>query len=533
MGVRIPGFHVEQACATGLQAVLVAAAEIEGGANDVVGVLTFDRTSDSPGGGVSRSAGRTNGPRPWATCGTTSASTPPPAKAMIATAGLAARKYGIDRREVDEITLCRYEQYFEAKDSGFLDRVLVPLEVLNLQGRPMGTVDDDLGVRRVSAGDLRAMRELDTCITAGSQTHASDGMACLLVTSSETARELSPRPEIEICLVAKAEVRTSPSLMPEAPALAVAKLLEATGLGMEDMAVVKNHNPFRGQRCHLQQGGRPRLAEDEHNRLLAGVGAPAGSDPDQVPHRGSGGSRSPWAAATSCSSAAPPAMSVSPRSSRSRIRKGVGCHDHAMRPSTLETLGLGSVLDLIRKGRLPVSAGELVDRVFGAAPHRGCICRVRRQRHCRCGQDHAARVAARARSGCLSWRSIFPGCRTASVPSTPGLVRAFGADRAAAIMGNVIRLAYDGSHLPSQLDALSPRFLLEAVPEDLEIKRAHYEVFRAAFPEIEIRSVTSGFPQSELGVGSPTRPSRTRSTRYSRSSSRNRPRSRSCCGPSA
>jgi enoyl-CoA hydratase/carnithine racemase len=83
----------------------------------------------------------------------------------------------------------------------------------------------------------------------------------------------------------------------------------------------------------------------------------------------------------------------------------------------------------------------------------------------------------------------------------PGLVRAFGADRAAAIMGNVIRLAYDGSHLPSQLDALSPRFLLEAVPENLEIKRAHYEVFRTAFPEIEIRSVTSGFPQSALGVG--------------------------------
>jgi enoyl-CoA hydratase/carnithine racemase/3-hydroxyacyl-CoA dehydrogenase len=35
----------------------------------------------------------------------------------------------------------------------------------------------------------------------------------------------------------------------------------------------------------------------------------------------------------------------------------------------------------------------------------------------------------------------------------------------------------------------------------LEIKRAHYDVFRAAFPEIEIRSVTSGFPQSALGVG--------------------------------
>jgi len=122
--------------------------------------------------------------------------------------------------------------------------VLVPLEVLNLQGRSLGTIDDDTGVRRVSAGGLRAMRELDTCVTAGSQTHASDGMACLLVTTAEAARELSPRPEIEISLIAKAEVRAEPSLMPEAPALAVEKLLERTGLTMEDMAVVKNHNPF-------------------------------------------------------------------------------------------------------------------------------------------------------------------------------------------------------------------------------------------------------------------------------------------------
>jgi len=243
MGTRIPGFHVEQACATGLQAVVVAAAEVEAGANDVVGVLTFDRTSDSPVGVFPerRSYERTQALGDvWDNFGFD----PATGKAMIATAGLAARKYKIDRREVDEITLCRYEQYFKAKDSGFLDRVLVPLEVLNLQGRSMGVIDDDVGVRRVSAGGLRAMRELDTCVTAGSQTHASDGMACLLVTTPEVARELSPRPEIEISLIGKAEVRTSPSLMPESPALAVAKLLERTGLTMDDMAVVKNHNPF-------------------------------------------------------------------------------------------------------------------------------------------------------------------------------------------------------------------------------------------------------------------------------------------------
>jgi acetyl-CoA acetyltransferase len=243
LGHRIPGFHVEQACATGVQAVLLGAAEVEHGSSEVVGVVTFDRTSDSPAGVFPerRAHERT---RTIADVWDNFGFDPATEQAMIATAGSVARKHKIDRREVDDLTFYRYRQYFEAKESGFLDRVLVPLEVLNVAGRPLGRVDDDLGVRRLTPEGLRAMRELDTCVTGGTQTHASDGMATLLVTNEARARALSPRPEIDIRLVAKTEVRAAPSCMPEAPALAVRKLLKRSGLGMADMAVVKNHNPF-------------------------------------------------------------------------------------------------------------------------------------------------------------------------------------------------------------------------------------------------------------------------------------------------
>lgn len=243
MGRRIPGYHIEQACATGLQATLLAAGEVQGGSYDVVGTLTFDRTSDSPVGVFPerRAHERTHALSDvWDNFGFD----PATGGAMIATAGVAARKYKCDRKEVDECTYYRYEQYFDALESGFLDRVLVPLEILNLQGRVMGKVDSDAGIRKLTMDGLRAMRELDTCVTGGTQTHASDGMACLLVASEEKARELSPRPEIDIQFVAKAEVRAMPSLMPEAPGLAVQKLLDRTGLTMDDMVVAKNHNPF-------------------------------------------------------------------------------------------------------------------------------------------------------------------------------------------------------------------------------------------------------------------------------------------------
>ena len=42
---------------------------------------------------------------------------------------------------------------------------------------------------------------------------------------------------------------------------------------------------------------------------------------------------------------------------------------------------------------------------------------------------------------------------------------------------------------------------MEAIPEILDIKRSHYDLFKKSYPGIEIRSVTSGFPGSELGVG--------------------------------
>ncbi len=243
MGQRLPGYQMEQACATGLQAILLAGGEVQNGAYDVVGALTFDRTSDSPVGVFPerRAHQRTFALGDvWDNFGFD----PATGKAMIDTAGNAARKYKIDRKEVDELAYHRHQQYFEARTSGFLDRVLVPLDILNNQGRFLGRVDDDFGVRKMNLDKMHALPEFNTCVTSGTQTHASDGMACLLVTTKEKAAEISPRPEIDIQFVAKLEMRTLPVLMPEAPTLAVQKLLQKTGFKMDDFVVVKDHNPF-------------------------------------------------------------------------------------------------------------------------------------------------------------------------------------------------------------------------------------------------------------------------------------------------
>ncbi|HKZ76597.1 MAG TPA: hypothetical protein VJ259_08020, partial [Actinomycetota bacterium] len=172
----------------------------------------------------------------------------------------------------------------------------------------------------------------------------------------------------------------------------------------------------------------------------------------------------------------------------------------SMRQSTLETLGLGPVLDIFRRGRLPVDPGGLVDRVFGDSNRRGSL--VVSGANGIVGAGKTMQLGSRLEPyGVRVVGLDFPGAPDGIGGQYPGLVRAFGREGADRIMGNIVRLTYDGAHLPRELQALRPRYLLEAIPEILEVKRAHYTLFREAFPGIEIRSVTSGFPSSELGVG--------------------------------
>jgi acetyl-CoA acetyltransferase len=220
----------------------------------VVGVLAFDKTSNSPAGvfpnqgsyrrtevisdiwdnfGYDPATGQSGFDRAK---GETS---------MIACAGRTARKYKLDKNEILELSFWRYQQYFKAKKAGVLNKFLFPMTILDIRGQSLGVVDDDLGIRKYESLDqFQTERELDTCVTAGGQTHASDGMFTILVTTEAKARELSLKPEIQIQLVASSEYRTEAGFMPDAPAYGVKQLLNRTGLTMDDMTAVNDHNPF-------------------------------------------------------------------------------------------------------------------------------------------------------------------------------------------------------------------------------------------------------------------------------------------------
>jgi enoyl-CoA hydratase/carnithine racemase/3-hydroxyacyl-CoA dehydrogenase len=172
----------------------------------------------------------------------------------------------------------------------------------------------------------------------------------------------------------------------------------------------------------------------------------------------------------------------------------------SLRQSTLQTLGLGTVTDIFRNGRLPVAVGDLVDRVFGGAGDRGSL--VISGANGIVGAGKLMQLTSRLEPfGVKSIGLSRPRTADGIGPQYPRLVEALGQERADRVMGNIMRMTYDGTSLPADLKQWRPRFLLEAIPEILEVKKAHYRLFRQAFPGIEIRSVTSGFPSAELGVG--------------------------------
>jgi acetyl-CoA acetyltransferase len=253
-GKRLPGFHLEQACATGLQLVIKASAQVQSGSNQAVGVLAFDKTSNSPAG-VFPNQGTYRRTEVisdiWDNFGydpSTGQSGFSQAKgetSMIACAGRSARKYKLDIKEVNDLSFCRYQQYYDAKNRGFLKKILFDLKILDLRGKVVGVVDDDFGIRKYdNIEQFRSERQLDHCVTAGGQTHASDGMFTIIVASKEKARELSLNPDIQIQLIASQEYRTEPGYMPDAPSFAVLKLLDRVGLSMNDITAVYDHNPF-------------------------------------------------------------------------------------------------------------------------------------------------------------------------------------------------------------------------------------------------------------------------------------------------
>ncbi|HEY46118.1 MAG TPA: thiolase family protein [Anaerolineae bacterium] len=250
----VTGSMIGQACATGARVMTLAGFDIEASADAgeerVILTITTDRCSNGP---------HVYYPNPLGPGGTGDKEDwvwdnfghdPFAKNAMIETAENVAKEAGITKEEQDEMTLLRHRQYEDAlkDDSAFLRRYMViPIEVKDARGRKiLSTVEGDEGVFPTTAEGLAKLKPVleGGTVPYGTQTYPADGTCGIIVTTREKARELSRDPEIEIQLLSYGEARAKKGYMAQATVPATRQALSRAGISIEDVKVIKTHNPF-------------------------------------------------------------------------------------------------------------------------------------------------------------------------------------------------------------------------------------------------------------------------------------------------
>ena len=156
-----------------------------------------------------------------------------------------AREYGIDRQAQDEWALRSHQRAIAAIDSGKLAEEIVPVEVPGKKGAVHIVSEDEAPRRDTNLEKLAQLPPVfvdDGTITAGNAPGVNDGAAALVLASRERAEELGITPLATI--VAHAAVSVEAPYFPIAPAYAIQKLLDKTGMRLESIDLFEVNEAF-------------------------------------------------------------------------------------------------------------------------------------------------------------------------------------------------------------------------------------------------------------------------------------------------
>ena len=158
-----------------------------------------------------------------------------------------AEKYGISRREQDELGALSHRRARAAIEAGLFDDEIVPVSIPQRKGDPL-VFDTDERPMETSVEKMAALKpafKKDGTVTAGNASGINDAAAALLLMAEDTAREL--------CLTPLARIRGSatggldPAFMGLGPIPAVRRLLAREKLGVGDFGVVELNEAFASQ----------------------------------------------------------------------------------------------------------------------------------------------------------------------------------------------------------------------------------------------------------------------------------------------
>ncbi len=167
---------------------------------------------------------------------------------MGETAENVAERFGISREEQDEFALRSHQLAVKAINEGRFKDEIVPVAIPRKDGDPAVVDRDEHPRADTSLQKLAALPPIfrkGGSVTAGNSSGINDGAAALLVTSAEAAEQLGFQPMARILSSAVAGV--DPAHMGLGPIPATRKVLERTGLSIDDFDVIEINEAFAAQ----------------------------------------------------------------------------------------------------------------------------------------------------------------------------------------------------------------------------------------------------------------------------------------------
>jgi 3-oxoadipyl-CoA thiolase len=166
---------------------------------------------------------------------------------MPETAENVATDFGIERSAQDQMALRSQQNYARARDAGFFESEIIPLNIAQRKGDAV-VIGADEHPRETSLEKLARLQPIvraDGTVTAGNASGINDGACALLLADEAMVNSFGLTPRARV--LGMASVGLAPRIMGMGPAPATRKLLHQTGLTLEQMDVIELNEAFAAQ----------------------------------------------------------------------------------------------------------------------------------------------------------------------------------------------------------------------------------------------------------------------------------------------
>ncbi|SFI56367.1 MULTISPECIES: acetyl-CoA C-acetyltransferase [unclassified Bacillus (in: firmicutes)] len=243
----VTGYTIQRQCASGMQALISAAMQIQLGVSDVVVAGGVEAMSSSPyllkenRWGQRLQHGEIRD-MVWEVL-----EDPIHHIMMGETAENLAKQSEISREEQDEVALLSHQRALHAIEAGYFDEQIVPITIKERRKEVVVSKDEhpraDITLEKLSG--LKAAFHKGGTVTAGNASGINDGSAALVLMSEEKAKEKGLQPLARIVGYSVAGV--DPKIMGIGPVPAIQKGLQNVNWSVNDADLFEINEAFAAQ----------------------------------------------------------------------------------------------------------------------------------------------------------------------------------------------------------------------------------------------------------------------------------------------